>query len=221
MTAPAAEATVTQGSATWANIAAGATGSSTPKFAATVPAAYACGKQVHLTINVASSSGPLTIPVVLQTGTPGGVTASQASGDVPKSIPDNNPAGVTSNLVVSAFGILSDMNVTIGSLTHTWDGDLVIQLISPAGTTVTLANRTGGASNSGDNYTNTVFNDAAATPISSGTPPYTGSFQPFQPLSAFNGQQIHGTWMLKVADLAVADTGTLNSWSHARAMYGC
>ena len=57
-----------------------------------------------------------------------------------------------------------------------------------------LSNRNGG---SGDNFTNTVFDDEAATAISPASRPFTGSFRPFQPLSAFDGQAIAGTWTLR------------------------
>ena len=96
--------------------------------------------------------------------------------------------------------------------------DLEISLISPAGTTVRLANHVGG---SGDNFTNTVFDDEAATAIGSGTPPFTGSFRPFQPLSAFDGQVIAGTWKLKVVDMAPTDAGTLSSWNTKTKGYVC
>ena len=78
-----------------------------------------------------------------------------------------------------------------------------------------LANRPGGTTNSGDNFTNTVFDDEAATALGSGSPPYTGSFRPqADQLSRFDAEPQAGTWTLKVADLAQLDTGTLHSWGH-------
>src|SRR5262249_59770409 len=55
---------------------------------------------------------------------------------------------------------ISDVNVRL-SLTHTYDSDLVIQLIGPGGQVSTLANRRGG---SGDNFTNTTPDDEPRTP---------------------------------------------------------
>jgi len=81
---------------------------------------------------------------------------------------------------------------------------------------VTLLNRPGGNNNSGDNFTNTVFDDEATQPIagvSSGNAPFTGSFRPDQALSAFDGENQGGVWTLKVRDNAGSDTGTINSWS--------
>lgn len=217
-TAPASDATVTQPSSTWPNLPAGATGTGSPPFGATVKPSIACGDFVDLAITVTSSSGGTTIPVSLRTGRPGGGLTTTSSTDVPKSIPDNDSAGVLSNNVVSGSGILSDLDVTIGSLTHTFVGDLTIDLISPAGTKVRLFNQHGG---SGQNFSNTVFNDEAATAISSATAPFTGSFRPFEPLTAFDGQQVNGTWKLHVVDHALQDAGSLNSWSHTRRVYVC
>ena len=116
---------------------------------------------------------------------------------------------VSSTLTVNSHMTITDLNGLIGNLTHTWDGDLFIQLQSPVGTTVTLSNRHGG---SGDNYINTVFDDEAVTAIGSGSAPFTGSFRPDQLLSAFDGQDAFGVWTLRVADQAGLDVGSINRW---------
>jgi subtilisin-like proprotein convertase family protein len=108
-----------------------------------------------------------------------------------------------------------DVNVRIGNLTHTWVGDLKLELTSPTGTIVVLADRPGGTANSGDNFTGTVFDDGASVAIGAGSTaaPYTGSFRPqADQLSRFDGESQQGTWTLKVSDLAGADTGNLNAW---------
>ena len=80
-----------------------------------------------------------------------------------------------STLSVAQSGIIKDVNVRIVDLEHSFDGDLRIELIGPDSTVVVLANQRGG---SGNNFLNTVFNDEAATPISSGSAPFSGSFRP-------------------------------------------
>ncbi|MCS7033439.1 MAG: proprotein convertase P-domain-containing protein, partial [Phycisphaerae bacterium] len=85
-----------------------------------------------------------------------------------------------------------------------------LYLISPAGTRIELSTDNGG---SGDNYTNTIFDDSAPLPITSGTPPFTGSFRPEQPLSTLIGENGNGTWKLEVTDDLAGFGGTLNSWS--------
>jgi subtilisin-like proprotein convertase family protein len=128
------------------------------------------------------------------------------STDVPQTINDNSWAISTLNVTQTAA--ILDIDVRI-NITHTFDQDLWIGLISPDGDTVVLADRRGGA---GDNYTNTIFDDEAATPIANGTPPYTGSFIPDRPLSTFDSQNMLGTWTLAVYDSAFGDVGTLNGW---------
>ncbi len=126
---------------------------------------------------------------------------------MPKAIPDDG--AVESTLALAGGAKIVDVNATVGQITHTFDSDLVISLIGPDATTVVLANRAGG---SGDNFTSTVFDDQAATAISSGAAPFTGSFRPQEPLSAFVGKPVAGTWTLRVADVAAEDTGTLSAW---------
>lgn len=115
---------------------------------------------------------------------------------------------VPATSVVNGFTI-TDVNFTL-SLTHTYDSDLVITLIAPDNTAVTLFNRRGG---SGDNLTNTLFNDEAATAISAGRAPFTGSFKPESPLSAFDGRNPVGTWTLRVQDVARQDVGKVTGFT--------
>ncbi len=128
----------------------------------------------------------------------------------PVAIPDNSPVGATATIVVPDNKPIVDLNVTIGSLTHTYDGDIVIHVIAPDNTDVILSNRRGG---SGDNFINTVFDDSAATLIANGAAPFTGSFKPDNLLSTFNGKIAAGTWKLFVVDQAAADVGNINAWS--------
>ncbi len=71
---------------------------------------------------------------------------------------------------------------------------------------------------SGDDFTDLVLDDDAATPIDSlpATNPlggYTGRFKPTGNLSDFNGDDRQGTWTLTVIDaFASEDSGTLVDW---------
>ncbi len=130
------------------------------------------------------------------------------SADVPKTLADLTK--VTSTLAVSGVpGRTADVNVTL-NITHTWDDDLSVFLISPAGTRVELFSRVGA---SGKNFTFTTLDDQAATPITSGTAPFSGSYRPTGSLAAVNGQDPNGTWTLEVNDDVSGDTGTLQGWS--------
>lgn len=117
-----------------------------------------------------------------------------------------NVSGLSSNLY-SNYGLLS---ATI-NITHTYDGDLEIVLISPNGVQTILSSNNGGA---GDNYTATVFTMSAGTSITAGVAPFTGNFIPEQSFYAQNvGQNGNGIWQLCITDEVSIDAGTLNSWS--------
>jgi subtilisin-like proprotein convertase family protein len=135
--------------------------------------------------------------------------ATLVSADTPRAIPDNNPTGVTSTIAVADTSIVQDVNVTV-NITHTYDHDLTLSLTTPANTPITLAAARGGSSN---NFTNTVFDDEAALPISSGSAPFTGSFRPEQLLASADGLSGAGNWRFKVVDGASQDTGTINNWT--------
>jgi subtilisin-like proprotein convertase family protein len=114
----------------------------------------------------------------------------------------------TVNIPVSGLvGNICKVTVTV-NLTHTYDGDLTLAIISPSSTSVILSDQNG---TSGDNYQITTFDDANSTPIASGTAPFNGTFAPDFPLSALNGETPNGTWVFSSTDNAAGDVGTLNS----------
>ncbi|MCE5310774.1 MAG: proprotein convertase P-domain-containing protein [Acidobacteriales bacterium] len=130
------------------------------------------------------------------------------SADTPMTIPDLTT--VYSYITVPSGATITDVNVMIDSLSHSYDADLRIWLTSPGGTSIVLFENNGG---SGDGLFGTVFDDEASTPIASGAAPFTGAFRPIQALSAFDGQNSGGIWTLTVADQIAGDRGTLNAWS--------
>ncbi|HSH02836.1 MAG TPA: proprotein convertase P-domain-containing protein [Anaerolineae bacterium] len=99
------------------------------------------------------------------------------------------------------------------NLAHTADSDLTLTLVSPNGTQTTLSANNGGL---GDNYLNTLFDDYATCAINNtacATPPYSGQFQPQQPLTPLTGQAVNGNWQLRVNDNAAGDDGQLIDWA--------
>jgi subtilisin-like proprotein convertase family protein len=94
------------------------------------------------------------------------------------------------------------------NITYPLDNDLTIDLIAPDGTDVPLTYFDG----AGANFQNTIFDDAAATPIWAGNSPFAGSYHPEGSLSALAGTNAQGTWQLQIIDWG-ASSGTLNSWS--------
>lgn len=106
-------------------------------------------------------------------------------------IPDNIPVGISRTLHVDPSGRLDTIQVDI-DITHTYIGDLIVELVSPSNTQVLLHNRTGGAA---DNIITT----------------YTANNTPG--LNVFRGESIEGPWRLNVSDRASADQGKLNRWA--------
>ncbi|MCZ7568702.1 MAG: proprotein convertase P-domain-containing protein [Ardenticatenaceae bacterium] len=129
------------------------------------------------------------------------------SSDTPVAINDYQTS--TSSISVPDTFKVDDINLTV-NIQHTYDGDLSGYLIAPNNAQVTLFNRRGSWR---DNYTNTQFDDEAATLISNGSAPFSGPFRPESPLSALHGQPAQGTWQFRVRDQAGGDQGQILNWS--------
>lgn len=110
---------------------------------------------------------------------------------------------------IDTFWGLEKITLTI---THTWDSDLDVWLVSPDSTEVLLFSGVGG---NGQNFTNTAFKKNYPTPISSGSAPFTGNFKPMGDIGLFNnGKNGNGIWRLKILDTYPgADQGNVISWS--------
>ena len=157
-----------------------------------------------------SAAGILSDPV--------GVTATTVV-IVDEAIPDEGTVTSTTTIDQASFAELVgdaadmnvpviDVNVTI-NIEHEFSEDLVITLIAPDGTEVLLSSDNGSASD----FTNTVFDDSAASAIIDGESPFTGVFRPEEPLSNVNGINAFGDWQLRVEDNQFDGTGTLLNWT--------
>jgi len=127
-----------------------------------------------------------------------------------KAINDNSWTYDTITVNLSPQARILDINVKIDTVWHTWDSDLSFYLRHLTSAQKVI-NRVGG---SGDNFIGTILNDSATTPIASGSPPFTGSYQPSPPslLSTLNNTSPNGTWVLAISDSAGGDTGLLKAW---------
>lgn len=134
-------------------------------------------------------------------------TISVSAKDVPSTIPDEGL--VNSHVAVAPLVSINNVKIQI-NIDHPYDSDLQAYLISPANTRVQLFS---GVGESGANFHGTTFDDDASTSILDGAAPFTGSFRPSQSLSAFEGENAHGTWTLEVSDHFQGDQGTLLSWT--------
>ena len=99
-------------------------------------------------------------------------------------IPITDRSTIQDAIAVDQSGTATSVSVAV-DITHTYIGDLVIDLIAPDGTAQTLHDRTGSSAND---------IDRAYTPD-------------------LGGAEIAGDWTLRVSDRAGGDTGTLNSWT--------
>lgn len=105
-------------------------------------------------------------------------------------IPDNNPAGIERVLNTASTGNIKEVAVEI-DITHTYISDLIVNLVSPQRSVISLHSKTGGDA---DNLIKT-FN-----------------FTNHVDLRSLLGQTIQGNWKLKVSDVAGQDVGKLNRW---------
>ena len=96
------------------------------------------------------------------------------------------------------------------NMEHGATEDVIIQLQSPAGTIIELTSDNGGL---GDDYLETCFTASATTPISAGSPPFTGDFLPQESFNAFNGENITGNWNLLVADASAGFRGVIQDFT--------
>jgi len=116
------------------------------------------------------------------------ITAEEA---VEAPIPDNDPAGITSALTMAAAGPILHLDVTV-DISHTWVGDLVVTLVSPAAREIVLHNRAGGSRHD----LKKIYSSKDG-----------GELAPLINIDPA------GVWRLRVVDLAGQDSGILHRWS--------
>ena len=137
-----------------------------------------------------------------------GSPTSYSSGPLAVSLPDLTVTTVP--LVIGGASTNFARAEAFVEITHTFNGDLQIDLQSPAGTTVTLSNRRGGGAD--DVFNGTLFRKDSPNPI--GTYVFTTlvvapDLRPDGDLDAFSGEDANGTWNLIISDLAGGDFGNL------------
>ncbi len=188
------------------NIVEQSTNVSTNTFS---PQLLAVNTQYYWRVQSVNNCGTSSYSTVFNFTTADEICEVNNSTDIPKNIPDNSSIGISSIINITNNKLITDVNVRV-NISHPYIQDLSLSLISPSGITILLSVENGG---SGNNYTNTIFDDSAVTSISDGLPPFTGTYKPQMPLSYLNNSNAQGTWTLKVVDSGEADTGTINSWS--------
>lgn len=139
--------------------------------------------------------------VVSDIGAPGDsvpVTVGQAATSVTAvgeqnpmlAIPDADAAGVSSVITIGTSGIVKQIKLTL-EITHTFIGDLRVELQSPTGRRAIVHGEVGG---SADDLIKTY--DSASPGV----------------LNPLIGQPMQGDWVLRVSDRVAEDVGVLRRW---------
>ena len=146
-----------------------------------------------------------------------------------------------SEISVSGVGpSVTDVNVTISGLTHSWPDDIGLLLVSPAGQSAVLMTDSGG---DGDLHPvsniNLTFDDEATTALPDSDQLTSATYRPNQgtiadhggclapesfpdpapaspygtTLSVFDDSDPNGAWKLYVIDDSAGDTGSISGWS--------
>jgi len=194
-----------------------------------------CSRNATVTVNTspnalvmspsATSTCNSTIKSITATNYHGSSPQTNSSGTINLTIPDNLASGVTSTVSVSAIpteAVVTGISVNF-NISHTYDGDLIINLKAPNNNVLNLVNRKGGA---GNNFTNTIISSAGVSAVSSGSAPFNGTYLPdaaigvgatsnvsnMAAFSSFYGTP-NGNWVFSVRDAGNNDEGTITSWS--------
>lgn len=117
-------------------------------------------------------------------GTPSTTDGERFSNTEAAAIPDNDPDGLTSQLIIDDRSQIGNLTLEL-DITHSYVGDLEV-LLSHDGYTEQIFQRSGGSNDD-----------------------IRGAFE----VRGFDGSGAQGAWTLQVIDHARADTGTLNGWA--------
>ena len=116
--------------------------------------------------------------------TGGGSSSGQFTQTSAPAAPITDHNTIQDTITVGPSGTATSVSVAV-DITHTYIGDLVVELVAPDGTAQTLHSRSGSSANDIDR-----------------------TYAP-----GFDGTGIAGDWTLRIRDHATRDTGTLNSWT--------
>jgi len=106
-------------------------------------------------------------------------------------IPDDDPQGISSAISFTKTGKVKAIKVGV-DITHTYIGDLQVELEAPSGKKALLHDQAGGYQ---DDLRETYNSDSVDV------------------LAGLSGESVDGPWTLHIRDLARRDTGRLNWWS--------
>lgn len=167
-----------------------------PLYRTIALAMLAADRALYQSANSAAICSAFTLRQVLVAGDcdvapHGDLTLFQSSvRDV--ALPDANPTGVTSSVVITDTRLIQRLMVRV-DIDHPFRGDLAIILKGPDGRSAVLKLADGAP--------------GVMQPVTYGL-----DVDPREPLSIFEGLPANGTWTLQVADTRPGDAGRLVSW---------
>jgi subtilisin-like proprotein convertase family protein len=160
-----------------------------------------------------------------------GLAASSAAFAIPVPLDKNynvvhepalalNDGGVTtSTITVPDNGLIDTFDYIYIDISHTWVGDIVIRLDSPAGAGVVLLDRPGvPASTFGnDDDLDGIYRFEMGGLVfpelgGSGVVEADDIYAPVDSFDRFNNTQKEGVWTLTITDFATPDAGVLRGW---------
>ncbi|HEX6850138.1 MAG TPA: S8 family serine peptidase [Candidatus Polarisedimenticolaceae bacterium] len=173
-------AAATRDTATWPTIGAGAQAiSNPPHYRVTVDPSATCGTRLTFRIDASSGLGEDAASFGVDVGR---LSKGFPATGLPLTVPKKSAAGASSTITVSDAFTLRNVSVSV-DVAHADVGELVVTLRSPAGTLVTLHDRSRAGTA-----------DLVVTYDRDRAPDGPGS------LDDFNGQGSQGTWTLTVVD---------------------
>jgi subtilisin-like proprotein convertase family protein len=222
--------TIAQAAAAYPDLPVNTTAANADTFVVGVPGSHACGTPFTVRLTVRSAQATNVVDYTFNTGGPPIPISYTFAGAT--AIPDNNPTGVSIPIQVSSAsgmtGAITDVDFSFNGtdcgtpagtgLQHGFVSDLMITLRSPTGAEVILMDEIGLTNFAqGPNFCGTMLDDAATggsiQDVGDNAGPYTGTYTPYQPLSAFNGLPAIGQWTLRVVDNYSGFTGTVRGFT--------
>ncbi|MBK8427157.1 MAG: proprotein convertase P-domain-containing protein [Lewinellaceae bacterium] len=148
-------------------------------------------------------SGPFVFMVQTQTCLTFNAT------DLPKNISSNGTPTIESKITVPSGGAISSVSVKKVQGYHDFFGDLEVRLVRPTGGNVLLFKSR--CSSFAGNF-NIAFDNLANTTFACPPPQNNAVSKPAESLTAFNGQDAAGEWILRVKDNAPSSGGQLTGF---------
>ena len=203
--------TIEDATAAWPLLGKGRSAVNADELALRLPAG-ACTATSPITITVSSAEGPAVASSVVdpRPASNAVVLLADATGTPASTVEQST----TATFSVPSGGTITDVDVRIDELRHTFLGDLRIEVVHD-GVTAVLFDTFGGGNYGGDDVLQAIFDsDAGAALPTTGPGPITGRVrtQPANALDVFDSRPAAGTWTLRVTDTFPNDTGVLRRW---------